>query len=210
MADPTPTDFAFLILLKVAGRKISNTELRDLHGVTLIGKDCSRVNGEGWVVSSTGRRPYLHTITAKGEGLLDKKLIVAVPDEKEPKAKTKETQLWAALSALHEYHRTRRAVKPSAEIAPAAVADGGLDERIRAAYRQLSTGPGAWVNLSRLRPLFTEVSKADLDQALRHLADESDVNLEPEANQKTLSVEDRKAAVRIGGENRHLLAIGMR
>jgi hypothetical protein len=45
---------------------------------------------------------------------------------------------------------------------------------------------------------------------LTSLLDAPDVNLEPEPNQKTLKPEDRRAAVRIGGEDRHLLAIGMR
>lgn len=213
MDDPTPTDYAFLILLKVADRQVSNKELKDQYGVTLIGADCTRLNGSGYVDSVTDRRPYLHTITAKGVGLLDRKFAVPDADPKEVKPKTREKQLWAALSALHEYHRNGRAAHPSSPSVPEppSAADGGtLGERIRAAYAQLATEPGAWVSLRRLRPLFTDVSKADLDRALRDLLDEADVNLEPEANQKTLTAEDRRASVRIGGEDRHLLAIGLR
>lgn len=213
MDDPTPTDYAFLILLKVEDREVSNKELKDLYGVTLIGADCTRLNGAGYVDSVTDRRPYLHRITAKGAGLLDGALVVAEADPKEAKPRTREKQLWAALSALHGYHRTARAGRsPSgaAPAAPSATVDGGLDQRIRDAYAELATEPGAWVSLRRLRPRLSDVPKADLDRALRTLLDDADVNLEPEANQKTLTVEDRRASVRIGGEDRHLLAIGLR
>jgi hypothetical protein len=214
MDEPTPTDYAFLILLKIEARQVSNSELKKRHGVTLIGADCARLVGMDLVDSITDRRPYLHTITTKGAKLLDETLTVAEVDAKDSRPKTREKQLWAALAALHEHHRTAPAARPSADGVPetpsAAVANGGLPERIRAAYVQLATEPGAWVSLRRLRPLFSDVSKADLDRALRSLVEDADVTLEPEANQKTLTVEDRRASVRIGGEDRHLLAIGLR
>jgi hypothetical protein len=210
MDDPTATDYAFLILLQIEGREISNTELKKLHDVTLIGADCTRLNALGYVDSITDRRPYRHQLTKKGADRLGEQLTVAEVDPKEAKPKTKELQLWAALSALHEHHRTAEVARPSVENVPTAIANGNLDERIRAAYAHLATQPGAWVSLRRLRPLFTDVSKADLDRALRSLLDDADVNLEPEANQKTLTAEDRRSSVRIGGEDRHLLAIGLR
>ncbi len=202
MAELTPTDYAFLVLLKIEGREVSNTELSELHGVRLIGANLARLNGAGCVVSDTKHRPYRHTIDAKGSKVLDGPLELAEDGAqgKEDKRTDREKQLWAALSALHAYH-LHGGTRPRTP---------GLDERIRAAYADLATQPGAWVSLSRLRPLFDEVSKADLDTALRRLLDAPDVNLEPEPNQKTLTVKDRRAAVRIGGEDRHLLAIGMR
>ena len=77
-------------------------------------------------------------------------------------------------------------------------------------YAELTTEPGAWVSLSRLRPRFADVSQRELDTALERLLDAPDVEIEPEDNQKTLSVGERKAAVLIGGEQRHLLSIGLR
>jgi hypothetical protein len=207
MADLTPTDYAFLILLKIEGREIDNKELAERHGVRLIGGNVARLNGAGYVVSKTKRRPYRHTLDPKGAKVLDLPLTLAEDgaEAKENKLNEKEQQLWAALSALHNHHvRTGNG-------APAPVHDGRrLDERIRSAYADLAAEPGAWVSLSRLRPLFGDVSKAELDKALGNLLNAPDVNLEPEPNQKTLKPEDRRAAVRIGGEDRHLLAIGMR
>jgi hypothetical protein len=198
----TPTDYAFLILLKIEGREISNTEMDELHGVRLIGANYARLNGAGCVDTETKRRPYRHTLTPQGAKVLKGPLETAENGGSENKLSEKEKQLWAALFALHRYHLD------GGNGAPAPVR--GIHGRIRDAYAELATEPGAWVSLTRLRPLLGDVSKAELDKALESLLDAPDVNLEPEANQKTLTVEDRKAAVRIGGEYRHLLAIGMR
>jgi hypothetical protein len=209
MADLTPTDYAFLILLKIESREISNKELDERHGVRLVGGNVARLNGAGYVVSETKRRPYRHTLDPKGAKVLDVPFTLAEDGAKakENKLNEKEQQLWAALSALHNHHLGTGNGKPA--LAP--VHDGrSLDERIRSAYADLAAEPGAWVSLSRLRPLFGDVSKAELDKALASLLDAPDVDLEPEPNQKTLKPEDRRAAVRIGGEDRHLLAIGMR
>lgn len=207
MADLTPTDYAFLILLKIEGREISNTELAKLHGVRLVGANFARLNGAGCIDTKQKPTPYRHTLTQKGAKLLGDPLQITEDgaEAKESKLGEKEKPLWAALAALHKYNLR------VGNDAPAPVHDGRrLDERIRSAYAALAAEPGAWVSLSRLRQLFGDVSKAELDKALGNLLNATDVNLEPEPNQKTLKPEDRRAAVRIGGEDRHLLAIGMR
>jgi hypothetical protein len=202
MADLTPTDYAFLILLKIEGREISNTEMDKLYGVRLVGENYARLNAAGRVDSNTSHRPYRHKLAASDDNVLEKPFKIA---EDKDERSAREQQLWAALNALHNYHLNGDKQLP----APALV-HKDLDERIRAAYAELTTEPGAWVSLKRLRPLFKGVPKADLDNALERLLKSPDVNLEPESNQKTLKDADRRAAVKIGGEPRHLLAIGMR
>ncbi|GAA3294987.1 hypothetical protein Dvina_41325 [Dactylosporangium vinaceum] len=193
--DLTPTDYAFLILLQLENRQLSNTQMDKAHGVRLIGDNFARLNGNGYVESETKSRPYKHKLSEKGKNTLQDRL-TAVGEGSD-----KERQLWAALAALHA-HLLDAPRRPQAR--------GGLDQRIRSAYTELATEAGAWVSLTRLRPLFSDVSRADLDAALERLYNTPDIQLEPEANQKTLTVEDRRAAVKIGGEARHLLAIGLR
>ncbi|GAA3195186.1 hypothetical protein ACFO1B_03045 [Dactylosporangium siamense] len=199
--DLTPTDYAFLILLQIEGREISNKELDTAYGVRLIGDSYARLNGLGYVDSQKVGSTYHHTLSKTGTKLLGGQIAEDRSDK--GKSNGREQQLWAALSALHNAQLDRPRV---------AAVNGhrGLEERIRAAYAELTTEPGAWVSLSRLRPRFADVSKDDLDKALERLLDSPDVELEPEDNQKTLKVEERRAAVRIGGENRHLLSIGLR
>jgi len=204
--DLTPTDYAFLILLMIEDREIDNTRMAEKYGVRLLTKDRTRL--ERYVRTETKPTPHRHELTAKGKGLLGDPMKVAEDKKKAGAKRSSDTvpeKLWAALRALHEHHlggadrpRTRQP------------AHDGLGERIRAAYADLAAEPGAWVSLRRLRPALRDVSKGDLDKALELLLDAPDVDLEPEPNQKTLRVEDRRAAVNIGGEDRHVLAIGMR
>jgi len=195
--DLKPTDYAFLILLKVVDREISNPELDRLYGVRLTGEPYARLNGAGYVDSTKKGSTYWHKLPRKGEKALDQPWEIAgnATEAKEQTRANKEKLFWAALAAWHAYHLN---------------GGRGLDERIRSAYAELAAEPGAWVSLTRLRPLFSDVVRTELDKALGRLLDAPDVNLEPEPNQKTLTVKDRQAAVRIGGEDRHLLAIGMR
>jgi hypothetical protein len=88
---------------------------------------------------------------------------------------------------------------------PASTAD-----RIRQAYQELAvTGPGGgWLMLSRLRDHLADIPRPELDRALTDLyTTDRAVSLEPEPNQKTLTPAARQAAIRLGGEDLHLLMI---
>lgn len=78
---------------------------------------------------------------------------------------------------------------------------------IRAAYDQLTARPGQWVSLSRLRDKLAEDLPRDrVDEALRRLERQPNVNIVPESNQKVLTQRDRDAAVHIGAQDKHLIA----
>jgi hypothetical protein len=100
---------------------------------------------------------------------------------------------------------------PAREKGAAAVAGktADLDGRIRAVYTKLASVPGDYVNLTEVRPLLDDVSKAELDKALVRMLDAPDVRLEPEPFGHRIGAEQRGAAVHIGGEDRHKLAIGL-
>lgn len=89
---------------------------------------------------------------------------------------------------------------------PSAVPD--VEARIRAAYVELAREPGAWVSLTRLRPLLGDAARTEVDEELRRMNRMPDVNIVPESNQKALSQQDRDAAVTIGDQDKHLLSIG--
>lgn len=85
-----------------------------------------------------------------------------------------------------------------------------IEVRVRVAYSELAGEPGTWVSLTRLRPLLGDVSRAEVDDMLRRMNRMPDVNIVPESNQKTLTQQDREAAVTIGDQDKHLLSIGVR
>ena len=59
-----------------------------------------------------------------------------------------------------------------------------------------------------LRAQLRDVPRAELDRALLMLSRSADAAIAPESNQKTLTPADRAASIRIGGQDKHLLAIG--
>ncbi|MEU0517753.1 hypothetical protein [Streptosporangium sp. NPDC006007] len=94
--------------------------------------------------------------------------------------------------------------------APGPETETDIEVRVRVAYSELAGEPGTWVSLTRLRPLLGDVSRAEVDDMLRRMNRMPDVNIVPESNQKTLTQQDREAAVTIGDQDKHLLSIGVR
>ncbi len=81
---------------------------------------------------------------------------------------------------------------------------------IRAAYHNMARHPGAWVGLAAIRDCLPVAHRADVDEALLRFSRAHDVNIVPENNQKTLTSRDRRAAIHIGDQDRHLVAIETR
>ncbi|MGV8873993.1 MAG: hypothetical protein ACOH2Q_15785 [Rhodococcus sp. (in: high G+C Gram-positive bacteria)] len=82
-----------------------------------------------------------------------------------------------------------------------------IEASIRTAYARLAREPGSTVRLSRLRNELQDIPRTDLDDALARLRRADDVSLIPEENQKTLTDEERAAAVVVGNQQNHLLSI---
>ncbi|MEV4458601.1 hypothetical protein [Microbispora sp. NPDC049633] len=83
-----------------------------------------------------------------------------------------------------------------------------IETLIRKAYAQLADKANAWVSLTRLRPLLGDVSRDEVDATLRQMIRRPDVRLVPWESQKSLSQEDRDAAVVIGDQPKHRILIG--
>lgn len=84
-----------------------------------------------------------------------------------------------------------------------------VESNVRDAYGRLASRPGQWVGLKELRDeMGKSIPRDQVDQALRLMNRMPDVNFVPESNQKTLTQADRNAAVRLGDQDKHLIAIG--
>jgi hypothetical protein len=98
--------------------------------------------------------------------------------------------------------------RPAAEQPPqgGSVPIGKIQDQVRDAYRDLASQAGSWVSLTRIRQkLAADLPRDRVDEALRLLERRPDVNIVPESNQKTLTSADRRASVRIGGQDKHLI-----
>lgn len=96
----------------------------------------------------------------------------------------------------------------TATLDPDTLAD--YTDRIRNAYRHalrdLDKQPGDWLSLTDLRP-YIGGHRPHVDEALRQLARTREAAIVPESNQKALTGADREAAVVIGDQHKHAIAI---
>jgi len=83
---------------------------------------------------------------------------------------------------------------------------------VRTAYAEtiayIGKPAGTWVGFAELREM-AGLRPADFNAAIRALEQQPDVNIVPESNQKMLRPQDREAAVVIGDQPKHVIAIGI-
>ncbi len=83
-----------------------------------------------------------------------------------------------------------------------------IEQAIRRAYRELADPAGAWIGLADIRDKLGDIPKPQVDGVLKLMTRMPGVQIEEQTNQKELEARDRVAAVKIGGRDQHLLAIG--
>ena len=200
---------AALLGLMAEARETSNPELREIVGFPLDGKERRRLNDRKLVTSERRGRPFVHELTDAGWRWCQEELTAGRP----PRSSYLGGACYALLANLSRFldredlrladvfGRTDEPLRP----APA-TPDGGVERRIRAAYRQLAREPGDWVSLAELRPL-VGAGREEVDAVLRRLNRSHQASIIPEQNQRVLTQADEDAAVRIGGENKHLISI---
>lgn len=209
----TASESAILIVLMAEAREVLNTELQELYGLDVRKPQRDKLTEHKYIASRKSGRSYALQLADEGW--------VRVQDDLSFQLRGA-AALGAALTALQNNLRARvlarascaslgelfalndvRGAKPDHE------PETALRLRIVGAYEALADKPHAWVSLRRLRPFFPDVSRSALDSALAELSREDGVNIVPESNRKTLTKADVEAAVRLGGQDNHLLAIGV-
>ena len=209
--DLTASESAILVVLMAEAREVLSTELRDRNGLVVRKPQRDKLTRLHYVASRKSGPTYALQLDAKGWVRMQSDLDFTLRGA---------SALGAALTAVQAHLRDRVLARSGcatlAELfaltdvrAPAAEPSGSLTARVVSAYRALADEPGAWVSLRRLRPFLADVPRDDVDEALRRLSRSEGVTIAPESNQKTLTEADVAAALRLGGQENHLLAIGV-
>jgi hypothetical protein len=206
----TPQERAPLLLLMAVAAQVSNNDLKDTYGVTLTGKVNARLKGLKLVETSKVKghgNTLFHELTDPGWARARQELAGELP-----------TGLWgrsvglAIAAQLDRYLGRSGLALSDVFVAPDAVPQetppaADLAARIRDAYWNLAPKPRAWILLTRIREQLAGVSKESVDTVLRKLDREPDVTLAPESNRKSLEAADKAAALEIGSQQMHLIAI---
>ncbi|MCP2167246.1 hypothetical protein [Goodfellowiella coeruleoviolacea] len=189
---------ATLIVLALENRDVPNPELTNRYGIELRPTGRTKLNRAGLIRTRTESRPYVHRITDAGRQWCERNLVsLEAPPRSGPLPRAVFELLRLLIPNLQ-----RRGISP-VEL----IRSGGLETLIREAYRDLSVKPQDWVRLAKLRPKLNGVGKDEVDEVLLQMVRTGTTHLAPDSNRKVLTDADHAAAVRIGGEDKHLMAI---
>ncbi|WP_415974037.1 hypothetical protein [Rhodococcus sp. 077-4] len=208
--DLNGTEAAVLLVLMAEASPVKNSELKAL-GPELAKPSRDKLKSSGLIEVNSSVRPMTLELTDKGWRICGE-LIGGEPPTRSTGAGKAMFTVLAGLRRWLDRTDSRPADVFSArgdEPAPADKAEttGDIEAAIRAAYARLAREPGSTVRLSRLRNELRDIPRSDLDDALARLRRAADVSLIPEENQKTLTDEERAAAVVVGNQQNHLLSI---
>jgi hypothetical protein len=190
---------AALFVLLLADDEINNKDLKEVHGVTLSKGGREKLNDALLLDTDTNKRPYVHRITEAGRAWCEQALTkIEPPSRPNPLVR-------AGFELLRLFARYAREHKiPLADVLGTVA---GMEWLIRMAYWDLSDGPGQHVRLAQLRPRLNGAGKDEVDQKLVEMLKTGLVDLAPDSNRRGLTEADHAAAVRIGMEDKHLVAI---
>lgn len=204
---------ATLIVLMAENRDIPNTELVKKFYLKLAPASRSKLTSLGYVHVDTSVKPMIFRLTDAGWARCKEPF-----DFKDSGAKFTGAALGTLVRAVQEdLRRCNRSpammfdpgIQPVAAPEPHTVTTDDLLAEIRLEYKALAQSPGDWVNVADLRERFGSVRREDMDAALRELEQQRDVNIVPQADENSLSERTRQAAVIIGRQPKHFIAIGV-
>jgi hypothetical protein len=202
---------ATLFALMAQGREVTNNALKEVYKIDLKAASRTKLNRDGLVVSRKQGRGYVHELTDKGWAWVKTEFTQAAP----PRSGSLVAALYAVLATLGTGLDRRGLTLADLTVdaaggVPPTKTNGSalaLPDQIRTAYRRLAKGSQDWVYLSELRPLISGASKAQVDSALKDMHRERVITLTLEEDQKSLTAAQRSAAVRIGVDDMHLIAM---
>jgi hypothetical protein len=206
----TGTEQAVLLVLMAEARPVRNPELSTL-GPELKADKRKRLEDKGLIEITKDGRTMVLELTEIGWATCAE--LIGAETPKNPSGQGK--ALYTVLRALRRYF-DREDIAPgdvflpldehTPEGDPDPLADD-IEAKVRSAYVRLAAYDGGWVDLVRLRAALPDVSKRDLDDALTKMYRVPGVSLMREDNQKTLTADDHAAAVQIGNQPKHMIAI---
>ncbi|MEV6603669.1 hypothetical protein [Kutzneria sp. NPDC051319] len=189
---------ATLFALMLARRPVGNPDLRKDYKIELPKPGRDRLNKDGLIRTWTVKRRLVHQITDDGITWCVKELgVVEAPDRSGPLPR----MVFEVMRSLPQYLKWR-------DIDFVDVINrGSLEAVIREAHQDLLEPAQDWVRLARLRPRLDDVDRSEVDDLFLKMIKTGLVHFAPDSNTKALTEVDHAAAIRVGGEDKHLMAI---
>lgn len=186
---------AALMVLMLENRKMPNTELSEQVKLTRPGR--SKLNKAGLIRTADDVRPMVHEITDEGIAWCLQDL---VKGELPPRSTAHARVTFGLLKKFILHHDARGTL---VEV----IRSRDLESMIRSVYEELAVEPQDWIRLARIRPRLNGAGKGEVDETLVKMMKTGTVHFAPESNTKVLTAEDHAAALRVGSEDLHLVAM---
>lgn len=186
---------AALMVLILENRAMPNTELNKQVRLQKPGRE--KLNKAGLIQTDDSVSPMVHEITDEGITWCLKDLVNGELPPRTPSHARAGFGMLRRFVLHHEQRGTLVEVFRSRD----------LESLIRSVYEELADKPQAWIRLARIRPRLNGADKSEVDEALVKLMKTGTVHLAPESNTKVLTTEDHAAALRLGGEDLHIVAM---
>lgn len=189
-----------LIALMIHVSEASNPDLHSRYGLTIKKADRDQLSEEKLITWRKGaRQAILHELTDKGWARAREELTAKPPE--------KASSAWRLhYATLRNLDRVMQRL--DYHLADVFVLEEPAEDAIRRVYSELAEQAGDLVGLEKVRGRLTGVSRAELDAALLELNSRKQIHLDPDPNRRALTDEARAAAISVGGEDMHLIAIG--
>lgn len=195
---------AVMIALMALNKETPNAELKRRYGLDVRKPTREKLNGEGLLQSrKVGAKGFAHELTDAGWAWVVAELDTKVP----PRAGSAGGALYALLNGLKVALDSREMVLQElfASVPPRPA--GSLRDRIRQAYRNLSSRPWDWVELRDLRAQLGDWPRGEVDGELIGMFRAKEVNLTLHEDRGRLTQADRDAALRLGVDDMHLISM---
>ncbi|HUQ57233.1 hypothetical protein [Lentzea sp.] len=186
---------AALMVLMLENRKMPNTELNEQVKLTKPGR--GKLNEAGLIRTAEDVRPMVHEITDEGIAWCLQDL---VKGELPPRSTSHARVTFGLLKKFIVHHEARGTL---VEV----IRSRDLESLIRSVYEELAVEPQDWIRLARIRPRLNGAERGEVDDVLVKMMKTGTVHLAPESNTKVLTAEDHAAALRVGSEDLHLVAM---
>jgi hypothetical protein len=209
--DLTVRQRAVLFALLGEARQVANPELEQLIGIRLDGAERRDLNDRKLVESTRAGRAFAHELSDAGWRWCRQEL-TAAPSQRAGSLERAHYKVFGVFARhLDAAGLTLADIArpvPADRAGPGVAADADdLPGLIEAGYRSLAAAAGQFVGLRELRLRLPDRPRPAVDSALAALFTAQRINLIPQSNQRALSDADREAALRIGGEYKHLISI---
>lgn len=189
---------------------VENNDLKASFGLEIKRDERGNLTDAGYISvvrARTPGKPYLYELTAKGH----KRAVAELAGAADPKTVINPRLVYALFNAVHRFLKRNHVPAEAVFDADRRGTDGDLDsplgDAVAEEYGNLAKAAGDWVPLRALREALPKFDREELDDTLKLLYSRRVIRMTSESNPRTLSEEDKTAALVAGGAELHWLAI---